>query len=160
MVTTRAITVSGMPYGETEVVKDECIGHVQKRVGKGLRDLKQRLGSNPLSDASKPLSGRGRLTEKYMDRLQTYYGKVIRSNIGDLQGMYKAIWASVCHRCTVLLQMTIQCISIVLLAKTLGVDGRSSKLEWPWSSITPILYRKPYWMPFDRCIFALLTVTY
>lgn len=27
------------PYGETEVTKKECIGHVQKRIGKRLRDI-------------------------------------------------------------------------------------------------------------------------
>jgi len=28
------------PYGETEVTKKECIGHVQKRMGKRLRHSK------------------------------------------------------------------------------------------------------------------------
>ena len=85
------------PYGDTDVIKDECIGHVQKRVGKAFRELKKKLGSDKLEDG-KPLCGKNRLTEKYMDRLQNYYGKAVRSNVGDLRGMTKAIWASVCHR--------------------------------------------------------------
>ena len=84
------------PYGDVAVVKDECIGHVQKRVGKGLRDLKAKLRSEKLSDG-KPLCGKGRLTEKYMDKLQNYYGRAIRNNIGDLKLTYKAIWASLYH---------------------------------------------------------------
>ena len=85
------------PYGDTPIVKDECIGHVQKRLGKAFRELKKKQGSSKLSDG-KPLCGKERLTEKYMDRLQNYYGRAIRDNVSDLQGMAKAIWASVCHR--------------------------------------------------------------
>ena len=39
------------PYGtECEVEKEECVGHVQKRVGTRLRDLKKRLGIKKLTD--------------------------------------------------------------------------------------------------------------
>ena len=78
------------PYGDIAVEKEECIGHVQKRLGKALRDLKKKQGKDKLSDG-KPLCGKGRLTEKYMDRLQNYYGMAVPSNVGDLQGMAKAI---------------------------------------------------------------------
>ena len=61
--------VDSKPYGETEIVKDECIGHVQKRLGKGFKDLRQKFGSQKLPDG-KRLCGKGRLTECYMDRLQ------------------------------------------------------------------------------------------
>ena len=33
-----------------------------------------------------------------MDRLQNYFGRAIRVNVGNLQGMARAIWASICHR--------------------------------------------------------------
>ena len=71
-----------------QVVKKECIGHVQKRVGTARRKLKK---ENP------GLSGKKKLTDAMIDRLQNYYGTAIRSNIGDLDGMKKAIHASFFH---------------------------------------------------------------
>ncbi len=52
-----------------EVVKKECVGHVQKRVG------------------------------TLIDRLQNHYGIAIRSNVGNLEAMKKAIHASLMHCC-------------------------------------------------------------
>ena len=50
------------PYGdELEVKKIECIGHVQKRMGTRLRNLKKASGKKLLSD-EKPMGGKGRLT--------------------------------------------------------------------------------------------------
>jgi len=70
------------------VEKRECIGHVQKRVGTALRKLKR---DNP------GLGGKGKLTDAQIDKLQNYYGIAIRSNVGNLQGMKKAIHASLFH---------------------------------------------------------------
>ena len=89
--------VKAKPYDDTDIVKEECIGHIQKRLGKGLRELQKKLGSELLSDG-KPLCGKGRLTDEYMDRLQNYYGIAIRSNVGSMENMYRATWASLCHR--------------------------------------------------------------
>ena len=83
-------------YGGVDVIKEECVGHVQKRVGKNLRDLKQRLGSTKLSDG-KPIGGRGRLTDTLMDSLQNYFGRAVRDNRGSVTDMARAIWASYCH---------------------------------------------------------------
>ena len=33
------------PYGETEVTKKECVGHVQKRIGTRLRACKKNMDS-------------------------------------------------------------------------------------------------------------------
>ena len=44
------------------------------------------------------IGGRGRLTDQMIDSLQIYYGMAIRSHQNDLQGMAKAIWASLMHR--------------------------------------------------------------
>ena len=85
------------PYGDTPIIKEECVGHVQKRLGKGLRDLKQKLGSTKLSDG-KPIRGKGRLTDSLIDSLQTFYGKAVRENSSNVEDTYQAIWASVCHR--------------------------------------------------------------
>ena len=70
---------------ELKVEKLECVGHVQKRVGTRLGDIKKR---------TKGLGGKGKLTDSIIDRLQNYYGIAIRSNRGDLEGMKKAVWAS------------------------------------------------------------------
>ena len=69
-------------------MKKECVGHVQKRVGNRVRKLKKRV---------KSLGGRGKLTDRLIDRLQNYYGIVIRSNKGNLQAMKKAVQASLFH---------------------------------------------------------------
>jgi len=61
------------------IVKKECVGHVQKRVGTALRKLKKQ---------KKGLAGRGKLTDAMIDRLQNYYGIAIRSNVGDLAKVF------------------------------------------------------------------------
>ena len=70
-----------------KVVKYECIGHVQKRVGTALRKLRK----------EKKLGGKGKLTDKMIDRLQNYYGVAVRSSKGDLEGMKSAILAGLFH---------------------------------------------------------------
>ena len=86
------------PYGPNHPVqKEECIGHVQKRVGTGLRKLKKDLKGKKLDDG-KPIGGAGRLSDHLIDMLQTYYGMAIREHSKDLQGMARAIWAGVMHR--------------------------------------------------------------
>ena len=71
-----------------EVKRLQCVGHVQKRLGTALRKLKREV---------KGLGGRGKLTENMINKLQNYYGIAIRSNVGDLKGMKKAIDASFFH---------------------------------------------------------------
>ena len=46
----------------------------------------------------KTLGGRGRLTNKEIDKLQIYYGLAIRRNIGNLEGMKNDISAILRHR--------------------------------------------------------------
>ena len=75
-------------YEGITVEKMECVGHVQKRVGTRLRNLKQK---------NKALGGRGKLTNSVIDRLQNYYGIAIRSNIGNLSGMKNGVLASLFH---------------------------------------------------------------
>ena len=71
-----------------KVVKKECVGHVQKRVGTALRKLKKE---------KKGMGGKGKLTDRMIDRLQNYYGIAIRSNVGNLSKMKKAIYVSLMH---------------------------------------------------------------
>ena len=75
-------------YEGIKVEKLECIGHVQKRVGNRLRNLKKNV---------KGLGGRGRLTDNIIDKLQNYYGMAIRQNSGDLNAMKSATAASLFH---------------------------------------------------------------
>ena len=75
-------------YDDVTVVKRECIGHVQKRVGTRLRRLKKSV---------KGLGGKGKLTDSMIDKLQNYYGIALRSNVGNLENMKKAILASLFH---------------------------------------------------------------
>ncbi|GFT82884.1 uncharacterized protein TNCV_4434331 [Trichonephila clavipes] len=72
-------------YGYDSVVKYECIGHVQKRVGSRLRKLKK---------CTKGLGGKGKLTDKFIDTLQNYFGIAIRSNVGNLSNMQTAVIAA------------------------------------------------------------------
>lgn len=78
-------------YGENSVNKLECIGHIQKRVGTRLRKLKK---------TTKGLSGKGKLTDRFIDKLQNYYGIAIRSNVGNLQSMQKSVIAAFYHCCS------------------------------------------------------------
>ena len=66
-------------YGdEITVEKLDCVGHVQKRMGKHLLNLKART-KGKLADGH-PIGGRGRLTEVKIKQLQKYYGLAIRQN--------------------------------------------------------------------------------
>ena len=73
------------------------MGHVQKRVGTRLRELKKRLGTSKLSDG-RPIGGAGCLPDRLIDMVQTYFGIAIRSNSGNLQAMAKACWAALFHK--------------------------------------------------------------
>ena len=84
------------PYGEKNIEKLECVGHVQKRVGTRLRNLKKQT-KEALSDGKK-LGGKGRLTDASIDKLQSYYGNAIRENKNDIVKMRAAIWAVYFHK--------------------------------------------------------------
>jgi hypothetical protein len=88
--------VESAPYGMTTVQKLECIGHIQKRMGARLRKLRQELKNTVLSDGKK-ISGRGRLTDKDIDKIQSYYGNAIRKNFSSVEEMRKAVWAIYFH---------------------------------------------------------------
>ena len=77
-------------FGERYEVKKECVGHVQKRLGTALRKYKIDKKGLKFSDG-KGVGGRGQLTDKVIDKMQNYYGKAIRGNKGDLEGMKKSI---------------------------------------------------------------------
>lgn len=65
-------------YSDIKVIKLDFVGHVQKRMGKHLMNLKART-KGKLEDG-KPIGGHGRLTEGKIEQLQKYYGLAIRQN--------------------------------------------------------------------------------
>ncbi|GFV16728.1 uncharacterized protein TNCV_4419151 [Trichonephila clavipes] len=84
-------------YGDTEVEKLECVGHVQKRMGTRLRNILKMSKGIKLSDGEN-ISGRGRLTLKEVDSIQHYYGLAIRKNLSSVEDMKRAIWAIYFHK--------------------------------------------------------------
>ncbi|XP_032225581.2 uncharacterized protein LOC125561399 [Nematostella vectensis] len=65
-------------YDECRVEKLDCVGHVQKRMGKRLLQLKSRRKGK--LDDGHTIGGRGRLTEAKIKKLQKEYGLAIRQN--------------------------------------------------------------------------------
>lgn len=79
------------PYGDDcPVTKNECVGHVQKRMGTRLRNKRKQ----------EKLGGKNRLTESIIKKLTIYYGLAIRRNIDSVQEMKKAIMATLDHYCS------------------------------------------------------------
>ena len=86
----------------------DCIGHVQKRMGTHLRQVRKK--EKKLTDGKSVKGSKHRLTDKAIDKLQCYYGNAIRANIkpGKLTAeqqkdqiftMQKAIMAALYHSC-------------------------------------------------------------
>ncbi|XP_028416155.1 uncharacterized protein LOC114539746 [Dendronephthya gigantea] len=65
-------------YDGVKVEKMDCVGHVQKRMGKHLMNLKSTT-KGKLKDG-KTIGGRGRLKEEKIKQIQRYYGLAIRQN--------------------------------------------------------------------------------
>ena len=86
------------PYGsdpDQQVKKLDCVGHVQKRLGSALRDLKNCYRGQKLSEG-KTIGGARRLTGALINSLQNYYGDVIRRNKGNIDGM-RGVQATLLH---------------------------------------------------------------
>ena len=82
--------VKSKPYGEFIPPKDECVGHVQKRVGFRLRKLKA-------EDKSLGGRGKGKLNQRVIDSLQNSMGLAIRQYIGNLEAMRLNVGALLFH---------------------------------------------------------------
>ena len=92
--------VEARPYGDTEIEKLECIGHIQKRMGTRLRRIVKDMKGKDLPDEKKKkkIGGAKRLTAQEIDNLQNYYGKAIRDNTNSVENMRRAIWATYFHK--------------------------------------------------------------
>ena len=88
--------VNAKPYEKFSItpVKLECIGHIQKRLGNRLRNLRLLY-----KGTKTPLSGKGKLTYKIINSMQNYFGLAIRKNQQNLSEMKKAVGAMLWH-CT------------------------------------------------------------
>lgn len=79
------------PYGDNcPVTKNECVGHVQKRMGTRLRNIRKK----------EKLGGKNRLTEAIINKLTVYYGLAIRRNVESVKEMKKAIVSTLDHYCS------------------------------------------------------------
>ena len=76
--------------------KEECVGHIHKRIGTALRKLVRDNKGRNLTDG-KGVDGKGRHTKVQIDKMQNYYGMAIRKNSDNLKGMQNDIWAIYHH---------------------------------------------------------------
>ena len=82
-------------YSGTPVDQLECIGHVQKRIGSRLRNLRSKH-KEKLNDG-KGIGGRGRLTEKVINKLQNLYGIALRHNVNKTVNEIKVVIGTVLY---------------------------------------------------------------
>ncbi|XP_070579536.1 uncharacterized protein [Ptychodera flava] len=83
-------------YEDVEIQKEECVGHIQKRMGTRLRRLVDQYKGQKLSDG-KGLTGRGRLTRSLINSIQIFYGMALRNNKGNAKAMSESTKAIVAH---------------------------------------------------------------
>ena len=84
-------------YGDKyPLEKEDCIGHIQKRMGTSLRSYKNKARGTKLKDGF-GVGGAGRLTDGAVDQIQTNYGYAIRNNKGEIDNIICAIWALFYH---------------------------------------------------------------
>jgi len=89
----KALESAPIPYN---IQKEECVGHIQKRMGAALRKFKKDNKGVKLADG-KSVSGAGRLTDDLINRIQNYFGQCIRNNSGNLGNMRNNVWAIFQH---------------------------------------------------------------
>ncbi|ESO85539.1 hypothetical protein LOTGIDRAFT_155024 [Lottia gigantea] len=81
------------PYGREHPVENEdCVNHISKRMKNGLDTVITKLKAQ-----GEPIDGKGRLTKERVKAIQNYYGRAIKDNAGDLEGMYRSTWAIYLH---------------------------------------------------------------
>ena len=83
------------PYS-VKVEKKECVCHIRKKMGRSLRNLRDKMKNTKLADG-KPSGGKGRFSDVAIRRIQNLYGRAIRQNSNSLTEMKRAIWAIFFH---------------------------------------------------------------
>ena len=95
--------INSAPYGDVEIIKSDCVQHVQKRMGSALRKLvndskgKDIVPPKPGCAVRKGIHGRDRLTSFIIDKLQNYDGLAIKRNLGDVPAIVNDVHASYFH---------------------------------------------------------------
>ena len=85
--------IADKPYGPMVTIeKEDCVNHVSKRMGTALRKLVD------VSKAKKEsISGKGKLTQDKIKKIQNYYGRAIKEHSNDLDLLKKRIYAILFH---------------------------------------------------------------
>lgn len=81
-------------YGDVNIVKEECINHVSKRLGTGLREVVKKSKAKGITLGGKK---HGSLKEETIKKLTNYYQNAIIKNKGDVHKMKTAIYATLFH---------------------------------------------------------------
>ena len=88
-------------YPSSTVVKYECIGHYQKRVGNRLRKLRNRTkglgGKNKSTSGNGVQKSKSRLTDSIIDKLQNYFGIALRCKVSNVKELKNSILANMFH---------------------------------------------------------------
>lgn len=81
-------------YGDKLIEKEECLNHVAKRLGTGLRNQVKEWKGKGITLGGKK---QGSLTEEKIVKLQNYYRCAIKKNVPDVKKMKTAIFATLLH---------------------------------------------------------------
>ena len=79
-----------------DVVKKECVEHIQKQLETALRQLKLRIQRTKLEEG-KEVGWSKRLTDKIIDKMQNHFGEVVHKNSRNLEAMRQDVWAFLKH---------------------------------------------------------------
>lgn len=74
-------------YGYIKVEKEDCVNHVEKRMGTGLHNLI----SKHKGTAGESLGSQGKLTADLVAKLSCHYGWALRPHKGDIEATLKAV---------------------------------------------------------------------
>ena len=142
------------PYGpDVQIIKKDCVVHVQKWMGTSLRNLVASYKGQKLSDG-KGIGGMGRLTKKKMDSFQVYYGKAIKENKGNAKEAQKAVKAILQHSVST---NESHAMSIARRENHLGVAGKERKRKEHSSITTKLPCLKQWLMLYGHFLIALVS---
>ena len=79
-----------------DIVKEECVGHIQKQLETALQQLKLRIQRTKLKEGKKAGKSK-RLTDKIIDKMQNHFGEVVHKNSRNLEAMRQVVWAFLKH---------------------------------------------------------------
>lgn len=80
--------VSSLNLYNKEIVKEDCVNHVAKRVFARVDKIKK---------AKKGLGGKGQLTKVVMKKLTGYYASALKGNAPDVRKMQQGVFATLLH---------------------------------------------------------------